>query len=126
MTRAGASIPDSNYFSTVEKKLSEGKMRSRLEELEGSSSSSGSVSMSSSSASVTAGSNMSFKDVVTSFAMTSGITFVPKQGRQFEGKQIWQFGKCSCYLEHDVVFLYDVSKQHWRPVGLEEMLRIAS
>ena len=99
-------------------------MRSRLEELEGGNGS-GSVSMSS-SATVTASSNMSFKDVVTSFAMSSGISFLPKQGRQFEGKQIWQFGKCSCYLEHDVVFLYDVSKQHWRPVSLEEMLRIAS
>ena len=107
----------------MEKKLAEGKMRSRLEELEGNGS--GSVAMSS-SASITVNSNMSFKDVVTTFAMSSGISFLPKQGRQFEGKQIWQFGKCSCYLEHDVVFLYDVSKQHWRPVSLEEMLRIAS
>ena len=98
-------------------------MRSRLEELEGNGSCS--VTMSS-SASITVNSNMSFKDVVTTFAMSSGISFLPKQGRQFEGKQIWQFGKCSCYLEHDVVFLYDVSKQHWRPVSLEEMLRIAS
>lgn len=123
MTRAGSSIPDSNYFNMVEKKLSEGKMRSRLEELEGNGS--GSVAMSS-SASLTVGSSMSFKDVVTSFAMSSGISFLPKQGRQFEGKQIWQFGKCSCYLEHDVVFLHDVSKQHWRPVSLEDLLKIAS
>lgn len=119
LKRAGAAIGEASYFSVVEKRLAEVKMRGRLEELEGATKG---PAVYASSARTT---DVSFKDVVASFAMTSNVEFAPKQGRQYEGKQIWQFGQCTCYLDQDVVFVYETDIQRWRPTALEDLLTIA-
>lgn len=67
---------------------------------------------------------MTFKDVVESYAADNGITFIPKAGRNREGKQIWMFGKSLCYLDRDVVFVY-ISDQIWSAIGLEELLKMS-
>ena len=42
---------------------------------------------------------VTFKDVVETYAADNGITFMPKKDRTHEGKQIWLFGKSLCYLD---------------------------
>ena len=68
---------------------------------------------------------VTFKDVVETYAADNGITFIPKAGRVHEGKQIWLFGKISCYLDRDVVFIFISSDQKWKPIALEELLKIS-
>ena len=67
---------------------------------------------------------MTFKDVVECYAADNGVTFIPKASRFHEGKQIWMFGKSSCYLDRDVVFVY-VADKTWRAIALEELLKIS-
>ena len=66
----------------------------------------------------------SFKDVVESFAEKHGICFVPKQGRLYEGKQLWQFGSVNIYIENDVAF-WSSSNSSFEPATLDELLEIA-
>jgi hypothetical protein len=62
--------------------------------------------------------------VVESFAAENGVAFMPKNGKFQEGKQVWKFGKSSCYLDQNVVFVY-VTDGEWRPIGLEELVNIS-
>jgi hypothetical protein len=69
-----------------------------------------------------------FKEVVETFAANNGITFIPKVGRVQDGKQVFMFGKSLCYLDQDVVFVSTATKTvtaEWRPIGLEELLKIS-
>lgn len=68
--------------------------------------------------------SVTFKDVVEAFAANNGVTFMPKAGRVHEGRQIWLFGTSLCYLDQDVVFTF-VSENNWRPIGLEELLKLS-
>ena len=65
----------------------------------------------------------SFKDVVESFAEENSICFVPRQGRFYEGKQLWQFGSVNIFIENDVAF-WSSSYSSFEPVTLDELLRI--
>ena len=73
----------------------------------------------------------SFKNVVESFAETHGVTFLPKQGRLIDGKQIWTFGNESVYIENDVVFVSSyqstatTTSTTWKPVTLNELLLLS-
>lgn len=67
---------------------------------------------------------ISFKDVVEAYAADSGVTFMPRPGREHEGKQVWVFGKSTCYLDQDVVFA-SVGDGTWRPMALEDLLKIS-
>ena len=67
---------------------------------------------------------VTFKDVVESYAADKGVAFIPKASRFHEGKQIWMFGKSTCYLDRDVVFVY-IADQTWRATALEEILKIS-
>lgn len=60
---------------------------------------------------------VSFKEVVENFALRNGIEFVPKIGRLYEGKQLWQFGRTLCYLDQDVVFVSTATKAGKREAG---------
>jgi tuftelin-interacting protein 11 len=145
---AAPEMQDTTYFKVIEKRLQTNKMRERLHELEGStrrppgssgsSGSSGSGSgngngggssgiswVGSGGGGLRSASNYTFKDVVEAFALDNGVEFSPKIGKTHEGKQVWKFGSRSCYLDHDVVFVFMPEKQLWRPIGLEELLRIA-
>ena len=67
--------------------------------------------------------NASFKDVVQSFAEENGICFVPRHGRLYEGKQLWQFGSANIYIENDVAF-WSNTNSSFEPVTLNELLQI--
>jgi tuftelin-interacting protein 11 len=71
--------------------------------------------------------SVSFKEVVEIFAQKNNITFVPKIGKLKEGKQIYQFGSCLCYIEHNVVFAQGINNHiiadnKWTPIDLDDLL----
>jgi tuftelin-interacting protein 11 len=115
---AGASIQESSYIQVLEKKSQETRMRDRLRDLEAPAVPSivGTSSLS--------GSAYTFKDVVETFASRNGVEFMPRIGKTHEGKQVWRFGSKSCYLEQDVVFVHIPELHSWRPIGLEELLKL--
>jgi hypothetical protein len=66
---------------------------------------------------------LSFKELVESFAESNNVTYAPKDGHYIDGKQIWLFGNCHIYIEHDVVFTKNFSASNsWTPITLEELL----
>lgn len=67
----------------------------------------------------------SFRDVVEAFAEANGVMFLPKKGRQHEGKQIYSFGGVSIYLDQSVAFTeMPRGSGRWSPLGLEELLAL--
>ena len=85
--------------------------------------------------------NVSFKEVVDSFAQQHNVEFAPRIGKYHEGKQVWQFGSCLCYLDQNVVFVSSGSgkaasvgnqlgdrsaARNWIPMALEELLQAAT
>jgi len=80
----------------------------------------------------TASLSITFKEVVEAFAELHNMEFTPKVGKLLEGKQLWQFGRCVCYMEHNVIFTLEGSgtgnkekDRRWIPVDLEELLVMA-
>jgi tuftelin-interacting protein 11 len=66
-----------------------------------------------------------FKVVVENFAAKYGVEFTPKFGqgsKTLEGHQLWQFGRSSCYMDQDVMFVEDIARKVWIPVTLEDLL----
>ena len=66
-----------------------------------------------------------FKDVIERRANDLGILFVPVQGRNFQGKQVFRFGSNYVSFERNVIFVQQ-SFDSWQPIALEELLRIAA
>ncbi|CAM9981051.1 unnamed protein product [Discosporangium mesarthrocarpum] len=68
----------------------------------------------------------SFREVVESYAEANGVTFLPKPGRQHEGKQMYSFGGVSVFLDQSVVFAEaPPGSGNWSPLGLEDLLDYA-
>jgi len=124
LKKAGSDVLDTSYFNVVEKKISENSMKDRLQELNKSSRyTPGTVNEG-----IPSTRGVLFKEVVETFAANNGITFIPKVGRVQDGKQVFMFGKSLCYLDQDVVFVSTATKTvtaEWRPIGLEELLKIS-
>ena len=118
-----AGIPTStSYFEVVERRKKGIAAEKRLNELKNEPPPSAGRNADFPAAS---GRNVSFKDLVEEFAMRNGISFLPRTGRLQEGKQVFQFGKSSCYLDQGVVFLLRRKASgvsSWDPVTLEDML----
>ena len=144
-------LEDANYYSMTEARKTLQRAQRRLETLEAEDNAkydktlqqATALGMSSSHQSVT------FKEVVERFAARHNVEFLPKIGRYFEGKQLWQFGKALCYLDQNVVFLSttgekggkrsadgggnenisaSASRQElygWAPIGLDDLLQHA-
>jgi hypothetical protein len=90
---------------------------------------------------------VTFKEVVETYAMRNNVEFVPKMGRMYEGKQLWQFGKSLCFLDQNVVFVSTAEKAGkrsagasaegadggasrqelygWAPIALEDLLQLS-
>jgi uncharacterized membrane protein YgcG len=62
----------------------------------------------------------SFKTVVEEFAELSGITFVPKHGRNHDGFPLYSFGGVACFIT-DVVHVEEKGRGVWVPISLEEL-----
>lgn len=80
-------------------------------------------------------SNVSFREVVQSFAEINNVEFSPKIGKMFEDKQVWQFGKVLCYLDQQVVFYLKDNNStlnktagglQSEPIALDDLLKIAT
>jgi tuftelin-interacting protein 11 len=122
-----------SYFEVVERRKRDIAAVKRLKELRseegGGSSGSGSGSAAYHSANASAqGHSVSFKEVVEEFAQRNGVTFLPRMGRLQEGKQVFQFGKSSCFLDQGVVFMMKKKgngQSSWDPIALDEMLSVS-
>ena len=87
---------------------------------------------------------VTFKEVVEAFAERNNIEFLPKVGKSHEGKQLWQFGNCICFMDNNVLFTnsavggingvngrkrglsgQSAAAEKWVPVDLEELLAMA-
>ena len=67
----------------------------------------------------------SFRDVVEAFAGANGVMFLPKKGRQHDGKQLYSFGGVSIFLDQSVAFTeMPRGSGQWSPLGLEELLTL--
>uniref|UniRef100_A0A7S3JUS2 G-patch domain-containing protein n=1 Tax=Aureoumbra lagunensis TaxID=44058 RepID=A0A7S3JUS2_9STRA len=66
--------------------------------------------------------HVTFTDVVTRFAQDNDLVFAPKLGRSLDGKQVYSFGTASIYIDKDVIFIFDPTKQTWNPISLEDLL----
>ena len=65
-----------------------------------------------------------FREVVEEFAKDRGILFQPKMGSNShkDGRQVFQFGEASIYIEGDVVFA--LKSQEWLPVALNQLTNL--
>ena len=117
-----------SYFKIIEAWKVEERTKERLEELSRSST----AVFGRSQRNVTGGmASVPFKVVVESFAAKHGVAFAPKFGtgsKLPDGRSLWQFGKSSCYLDQDVVFVEKSvgGKSSWSPVSLEDLLQMSS
>jgi len=70
------------------------------------------------------GVDMSFKEIVQSFAEMNSVEFVPNVRRgSYEGHQIYSFGKVSVYLDGQAIFVWQAGQ--WRPISMQNLLNLA-
>jgi tuftelin-interacting protein 11 len=127
LLHAGVNLEDDDYFQRLQSMELRQKINAQLKEL------SKSNLKTLSSRNVTGGVHgTTFKQVVEAFAESHGLLFTPKlDGQMVEGKPLWQFGKCSCFIEKDVLFVKkstitsNASDKSWCPIALEDLLKIA-
>jgi len=96
-----------NYYSLIEARKMVQRAQRRLDALEAEDSAAYNNNLKHASAAgvSSAHQQITFKEVVERFAARNNVEFVPKLGRYFEGKQLWQFGRALCYLDQNVVFV---------------------
>lgn len=107
-----------SYYQIIEKKKLERNARIRLEEL----------NKPSISRNFTGGATVgvSFKDLVGSFAASSGLLFAPKPGnRMVEGNKLWLFGSVTCYIDQNVVYAQLPGAPSFAPIALDDLLKVA-
>lgn len=64
----------------------------------------------------------SFKDLLTDYAADMNLVFMPKGDQKIEGKQLYDFGGVTTFIENDVLFVRDVDR--WKPVSLDDFLAL--
>ncbi|CAB3405543.1 unnamed protein product [Caenorhabditis bovis] len=73
----------------------------------------------------TANSQLSLKDAIEMTAARNGFTYHPQVGRLKDGRQVFWFGAVSIYIDVGMVFVMDPVNFVWRPIGLDELIRLA-
>ncbi|GMT13901.1 hypothetical protein PFISCL1PPCAC_5198 [Pristionchus fissidentatus] len=68
---------------------------------------------------------LSLKDVLEITAARQGFTYIPQQGRQKDGKQVYWFGTQSIFVDRGLVFVLDMTTVEWRPISIDELIAIA-
>lgn len=69
--------------------------------------------------------SLTLKELVAQFAEDSGVDFIPKVGRLYEGFQVYHFGLVLCIIDtaHESILAQMDPKAHeWRAVSLDELL----
>ncbi|XP_062521738.1 tuftelin-interacting protein 11-like [Corticium candelabrum] len=64
--------------------------------------------------------SLRFIDLVQKIAEDSGVLFVPIHGRRHEGKQLYNIGKLTLYIDRSVIFI-STSRDSWTPVSLDKL-----
>jgi tuftelin-interacting protein 11 len=105
-------MEDANYYTLIENRKTVQRAQRRLDSLNAEDSAAYASSLKQATALGVASSHqhVTFKEVVEKFAARNNVEFVPKLGRYFEGKQLWQFGHRLCYLDQNVVFVSAAEK----------------
>jgi len=65
--------------------------------------------------------DLSFKEMIQSFAEEHGLFLKPMNKRTDSGKQIYTFGKHQVYLEKEAVFRLEAGQ--WKPVSLDDLVK---
>jgi hypothetical protein len=141
-------LESTNYFALIEQRKMVQRAQRRLEAMEAEEANNYAKSVKMATvagfgAGASSSKQITFKEILESFAARNNVEFTPRIGKFYEGKQLWQFGRATCYMEQNVVFvstndktgkreLHDrhdsVSKKDlygWRPVDLEELLSLS-
>lgn len=114
------SIEASDYYALIKKTLVDNKFREKVQQAQ--------ATAAASAASATT----NLKDILEILAEKHNVEFIPKFGRSVEGKSVWQFGKCVCYMENNVVFVPKRAEHvssvltDWTPISLEDLLVAAA
>lgn len=71
--------------------------------------------------------NLTLSDYLADEASNNGVVFRPKPQVKHLGKQVYQFGAASVYLERNLVFVAPKggNEGEWKAVSFDELLRIA-
>ncbi|VDO28032.1 unnamed protein product [Haemonchus placei] len=69
--------------------------------------------------------HMSLKEMLERIAAQHDLTHIPQRDRLKEGRQVYWFGTQSIYLDRNIVYVLDTHSFSWRPVGMEELLKLA-
>ena len=121
-------VPGNSYFEVVERRKKDMAAVKRLQELRADYATPRGDFSAGVGGSAGPASSVTFKDFVEEFAKRNGIEFLPRTGRLQEGKQVYQFGKSSCYLDQGVAFMLRKKASgasSWDPVTLEDMLVVS-
>ena len=65
---------------------------------------------------------VTFREVVESFAAQHSVTFAPRPGRTYDGRQIFNFNGTSCYLDNNQSVAYIEMATKWGPISLQDLL----
>jgi len=68
---------------------------------------------------------LSMSDYMTELASEQGLVFCPKPGKSHLGKQIYQLGGTSVFMDRGLVFTPTSDSSGWQPTQLDEVLRLA-
>lgn len=63
----------------------------------------------------------SLKELVARYATDTGVDFLPKVGRYYDGLQVYSFGGVSCVLEPSSSVIRAQVRDRWAPVSLERL-----
>ncbi|KAL0488579.1 hypothetical protein AKO1_015738 [Acrasis kona] len=68
----------------------------------------------------------SFKDLIADYAAQMDLIFLPKGNQMAHGKQLYDFGGVTTFIDNDVLFVKDGASGLWKPVSLDEMMALQS
>lgn len=68
--------------------------------------------------------DVSFKDLIADYAAEMNLIFMPKDNQMLEGKQLYDFGGVTTFIENDVLFVRDATTDRWKPVSLDDFLKL--
>jgi tuftelin-interacting protein 11 len=66
--------------------------------------------------------DVSFKDLLANYAAEMNLVFMPKGDQMIEGKQLYDFGGVTTFIENDALFVRDAKTDQWLPVSLDDFL----
>lgn len=104
-------VERSDYYELMRKHMVDRKFKENIDHIQKDQSDRGASSF-----------TASLRDVMAMMAEKNNLNFQPKLGRNVEGKQIWEFGKTSCYIENSVIYSFRPANGTWLPISLDDLV----